>query len=102
MSGPLRSARLRALALWLIFALACAAVIHAARFSADLSAFLPKSPTKEQQVLLDQLLDGVISRMILVGIEGGDAPARALLSKETAKRLRSEGGEVWAELRGTE
>jgi predicted exporter len=90
MNGPLRSARLRALALWLIFALACAAVIHAARFSADLSAFLPQAPTPQQEVLLDQLREGVVSRLILVGIEGGDAAARAAASKALAGALRAD------------
>ena len=46
-------------------------VIGRTEFTTDLSAFLPQSPTKEQQVLLDQLRDGVVSRLILVGIEGG-------------------------------
>ncbi|MBK4736696.1 MMPL family transporter [Noviherbaspirillum pedocola] len=92
MIGPLRSARGRALALWLTFVLLCAGVIHGTRFSADLSAFLPQSPTAEQRVLLDQLRDGVVARLILVGIEGGDAGARAALSKAMAARLRADAG----------
>src|SRR3990167_1814676 len=72
----------------------CGIVIGRTTFTTDLSAFLPQSPTKEQQVLLDQLSDGVVSRMILIGIEGGDAATRAVLSKETAARLR--GGSEFA------
>lgn len=84
------SRRRLALAAWLIGVAICCIVIARTTFTADLSAFLPQSPTKEQQVLLDQLREGVVSRLILVGIEGGDAQARASLSKEMAKRLRSD------------
>lgn len=79
-----------AIAAWLLGVALCVLVISRTTFTADLSAFLPQSPTPEQQVLLDQLRDGVVSRLILVGIEGGDAPARAALSKETARRLRGD------------
>lgn len=77
-----------ALAAWLFGVAVCVVIIARTTFTADLSAFLPQSPTKEQQVLLDQLRDGVVSRLTLIGIEGADAPTRVALSKETAKRLR--------------
>jgi predicted exporter len=83
-------ARALALALWLAGALLCAAVIQQSRFSTDLSAFLPQAPSAEQKVLLDQLRDGVVARLILVGIEGGDAASRSALSKAVAKRLRAD------------
>jgi predicted exporter len=82
--------RTRALVLWLAGLLLCALVVLQARFTADLSAFLPQTPTREQKVLLDQLRDGVVSRLILVGIEGGDTAARAGVSKAMAKRLRTD------------
>lgn len=75
---------------WLLGLALCAVVIARTTFTADLSAFLPASPTKEQQVLLDQLRDGVVSRLILVGIEGTDGPTRAALSKGMAQRLRND------------
>lgn len=75
---------------WLVGILLCCLVVLRTSFTADLSAFLPKSPTKEQQVLLDQLTDGIVSRLILVGLEGGDAATRAALSKRMAQRLRNE------------
>jgi predicted exporter len=75
---------------WLLGLALCAVVIARTTFTADLSAFLPASPTKEQQILLDQLRDGVVSRLILVGIEGADAPTRAALSKGIAQRLRDD------------
>ncbi|RZL32119.1 MAG: hypothetical protein EOP35_20640, partial [Rubrivivax sp.] len=84
------SARTRALVLWLAGLLLCGIVVLQARFTADLSAFLPQTPTPEQKVLLDQLRDGVVSRLILVGIEGGDMASRAGVSKAMAQRLRGE------------
>ena len=69
-----RSARL-AIITWLACVLACVFVITRAEFNADLSAFLPRSPTPAQQVLVEQLRDGVVSRLILIGIEGATPQA---------------------------
>ncbi|MBS0317069.1 MAG: MMPL family transporter [Proteobacteria bacterium] len=77
--------------LWLAALVLCAVVVARSKFTADLSAFLPKAPTAQQQLLVDQLRDGVASRLILVAIDGADAPARAALSKALAARLRSDG-----------
>ncbi|MGI4846900.1 MAG: MMPL family transporter [Janthinobacterium lividum] len=85
-----RRARLLILLLWAVGMLACAIVVSRTTFTTDLTAFLPQSPTREQQVLLDQLTDGVVSRLILVGIEGGDAATRAALSKQMAAQLRTD------------
>jgi predicted exporter len=83
--NPLRRAPVLA---WLAGTLACAVIVARTDFSADLSAFLPRSPSPEQQVLVEQLREGVVSRLILTGIEG-DAPARlAQLSKRIAGTLR--------------
>jgi predicted exporter len=79
-----------AIALWLVFVLACAWLVSRASFTADLSAFLPRSPTQEQQLLVDQLKSGIASRLILIGIEGGDQAARARVSRELAARLRAD------------
>lgn len=77
-----------ALALWLAALLACAAVISRTSFTADLSAFLPRLPSAEQQLLVSQLRDGLVSRLVLVGIEGGDADGRAAVSHAMAAQLR--------------
>ncbi|MDO8292768.1 MAG: MMPL family transporter [Gallionella sp.] len=87
--APARRGR-TAIALWLAFILACAIIISRSQFTTDLSAFLPRSPTPAQQLLLEQITDGLASRLILVGIEGADAPARARLSKQIAQRLRAD------------
>lgn len=75
---------------WLAALAACIAVIAQTRFVADLSAFVPKSPDARQQMLIEQLRDGIIARLVLVGIEGGDAAGRAGLSRELAARLRAD------------
>jgi predicted exporter len=84
-----RSAKLAVMA-WLAFLLACGLIISRSTFTTDLSAFLPRSPTAEQQLLLDQIRDGVASRIILVNIDGADAKERAQLSKQLASRLRQD------------
>jgi predicted exporter len=82
--------RLVSLGLWLALAALATLIIAHARYSADLSAFLPRSPSASQQLLVQQLQDGLASRLILVGIEGGtDAAARARASSALAARLRA-------------
>ncbi len=79
-----------ALAAWLVFLVGCAWLATRAQYTADLSAFLPRAPTPEQQLLVDQLKSGVASRLILIGIEGGDRVDRARASRELAARLRAD------------
>ena len=76
--------------LWLAFILACGVIVSRSQFTTDLSAFLPRSPTPEQQLLLEQIRDGLASRLILVGIENAEASTRARLSKQVAQRLRAD------------
>jgi len=78
------------MALWMVFILVAGMIISRSQFTTDLSAFLPRSPTPEQQLLLEQIRDGLASRLILIGIEGADAPTRAGLSKQIAQRLRAD------------
>lgn len=87
---PIRRRGMTAIALWLAFLLACSVIISRSHFTTDLSAFLPSTPTPEQQLLMDQLKEGLTSRLILVGIEGADAPARAGISRQIAQRLRAD------------
>jgi predicted exporter len=85
MSAP--ASRL-AVGAWLVFVAACIAVITRTTFTTDISAFLPRSPTPEQQVLVEQLREGVVSRLMLIGIEGAPLEALALASKRLAAELR--------------
>ena len=77
----------RALTLWLLAMLAGAAVVWNSHFSADMSFFLPGRPSAEQQVLVDQLKEGVVSRLLMVAIEGGDSAQRAAVSRDLRGRL---------------
>jgi len=63
-------------------------VVARATYTADLSAFLPRSPSPRERLLVDALGTGLASRVIMVAIEGGDATLRARLAAELARRLR--------------
>lgn len=76
-----------AVGLWLAFVVACAIVTVRTDYSADLAAFLPQSPTPAQQILVDELREGVVSRIILVGIENADEARLAALSARLSARL---------------
>jgi predicted exporter len=83
-------ARRVAVVVWLGAILACIGQITQTRFVADLSSFLPASPAPEQRFLVEQLKSGAVARVMLVGIEGGDAAKRAAVSRALAERLRSD------------
>src|SRR5690348_413440 len=55
-----------AVGLWLCGVLACALIVWRAEFSADLSTFLPRSPSPAQQLLAEQLRNGLVSHLMLV------------------------------------
>ncbi|WP_175865056.1 MMPL family transporter [Burkholderia cepacia] len=86
----LHALRQRAVLVWLLALVACGIAIGRTHFTADLSAFLPSSPSAGQRVLVDQLRDGIVSRLILVAIDGGDAATRAALSRRVAGTLRAD------------
>lgn len=68
-----------AVGLWLIYS--------QARFNADMSFFLPSEPTPEQQVLVDQIREGAVTRLLMAAISGGDAQRRAALSQALRQQL---------------
>ena len=81
-----RSGRL-AVIVWLLGVAACALLVWRSHFTADMSAFLPQRPTASQQLLVEQLREGSLSRLLLIAIEGGDGAGRARVSNELATRL---------------
>ena len=81
---------LAAVVLWLVALAICAVLVARTRFTADMSAFLPKAPSPEQQLLVDQLSDGLVSRLILVGVAGADPATRAALSRALAQKLQGD------------
>jgi len=82
-------ARLR-VGLWLGFAFACVVIVARSQYGADLAAFLPSSPSPTQRFLVDELREGVVSRLALIGIEGGEQGKLAGLSQSLAARLEKE------------
>lgn len=92
MNPPAAKGRAAALLLWLAGLAVCIFVIARTQFSADLSAFLPSSPTPAQQILVEQLRDGVVARLLLLAVEDpkGDAAAMAASSKKLAAALRAD------------
>lgn len=93
MSGttPRRSRR-AAVVVWLVGLGVAVAIVWQARFTADLSAFLPTKPTPEQAILIDQLREGPASHLVLIAIESptdrADRHALARWSSSLAATLR--------------
>jgi predicted exporter len=87
----MRRARLLAWAIWLPAVGLAALLVARARYSSDLSAFLPRSPSATQRLLIEQLQSGLAARLILIGIEGADASGRAQISRTLAASLRQQG-----------
>jgi predicted exporter len=94
--GPIRRPRaaLWVLGLWLLLLALGGWVAARAQYRADLSAFLPAAPTAEQRVLLDQLRSGVTTRLLLIGIRGGQPEQRQQASRELAQALRPGGAKA--------
>ena len=76
--------------IWLAALVASGLVIVHTSFTTDMSAFLPRSPSAVQQVMVDQLHEGVLSRLMLVELEGASPDGLAVLSHDMAKRVRQE------------
>ena len=74
---------------WLLLLALCVAVIVRTSFNTDMQAFLPRSPRPAQQILVDQLREGVVSRLVLVSIDNAPALAPSL-SRALAARLRGD------------
>ncbi|HWM65584.1 MAG TPA: MMPL family transporter [Steroidobacteraceae bacterium] len=79
-----------ATAVWAAFVFAATVVVVFAHYTTDLSAFLPRSPTATQRLLVDQLREGIASRSILIGVEGADSAERARISLAMGRRLRAD------------
>ena len=80
-----------AVGVWAALVALAALLVVRARYSADLSAFLPRAPSARQRLLVEQLRNGIASRLLIVAIGGADAPARARLSSAVADALRADG-----------
>ena len=81
--------RRAALIVWLLGLVLSIGIILRVPFTTDMSAFLPRSPEPTQQVLVDQLRDGVASRLILVAFEDAPTATLAAVSRSVADALRA-------------
>lgn len=81
----------RTFLLWLLAMLVGVAIVWHSRFSADMSFFLPARPSAEQKVLVDQVKEGAVARLLMLAIAGGEAAERAALSRDLRGRLLATG-----------
>ena len=72
---------------WLLTIAVAAVIVARAPFSTDLTAFLPNAATPAEQVLVNQLRDGVASRMVLIALAGPDPKALAKTSQAMIEAL---------------
>ena len=86
----MRGRRTAAVLVWVGLLALAVWVLARARYSADLSAFLPEAPSGTQRLLVEQLKQGVASRLIIVAIQGADEKTRTQLSRAMAARLRAD------------
>jgi predicted exporter len=75
--------------IWLVFILICTLVVARSQFTADMSAFLPRDPSPRQQILIDQISEGVASRSLIVGVEGAPRAVLTQLSESMGQQLRN-------------
>jgi predicted exporter len=80
-----------ALGAWVALLLGCMAQVARTEFSTDLSAFLPRSPSAAEELLVEQLREGAVSRLVLLGVEGGSPDRLAQISRRLAASLRASG-----------
>ena len=85
------SPRLRVFWVWLLLMCGGVALVANSRISTDISFFLPTHPTPEQKVLVSQLQDGSVSRLLMLAVDGGDETMRATVSRTMRERLASDG-----------
>ena len=83
--------RLLPILLWASLMALCTVQITRTHFIADMSAFLPQHPNSDQQLLIDQLKHGLVSRTFLIAITGSTPEQRAQLSHDMAAILRHSG-----------
>jgi predicted exporter len=84
------TARRAAILIWLAVMAAAATFVFQFRIDTDMTAFLPRTASPAQRVLVDQLRDGIVSRLVLLGIEGVPTDGAAAISKRLAAELRGQ------------
>lgn len=80
--------RLVAILVWLTVVVASCLCITRLHIDTDMAAFLPRAASPAQRVLVDQFRDGIVSRLVLIAIEGAPDKRTTAISKRLAERLR--------------
>ena len=70
-------------------------VVSEVRVESDLSLLLPQGGSQSQELLLDQIQAGPTSRLILIGVEGGNTSALSEISKKLAAWMQNSGAFVY-------
>ncbi|BCA55718.1 membrane protein [Nitrospira sp. KM1] len=78
-----------ALILWVVFLLACGAVVTRMTVTTDLAALLSGSAIPAQELLIAQLRDGVAARLLLIAIEGADPETLAEASGRLTEAIQT-------------
>ncbi len=76
--------------LWLILLIGCGVYSTRLHVDTDMAAFLPRTASPAQRVLVDQFRDGALSRLVLVALEGAPPDRLATASKQMAATLRKD------------
>ena len=81
-----------AVTVWLLLVALCVAwLVRHLAVTADLTVFLPPSTNPSQRLLMSQLREGVATRLVLIGLEGGGQAPLAQASRDLAQRLAASG-----------
>ena len=75
---------------WLVLLIGCGLYLTRLHVDTDMAAFLPKTASPAQRVLVDQFRDGALSHLVLVAIEGAPPGQLAAISKQMAATLRQD------------
>ncbi|HET6605374.1 MAG TPA: MMPL family transporter [Rhodopila sp.] len=84
------TARRCALLIWAVLLIACGVFISRLHVDTDMAAFLPRTASPAERVLVDQFREGVVSRLVLVGIAGVPPDRSAAINKRMAVSLRGD------------
>jgi len=87
LSGLASRAVARFVAALICFAALALFAAKTLRVESDFAAFLPPSTTPEERLLIAQLRDGLVSRLMLVALQGTDEKSLARTSHKLAERL---------------
>ena len=85
------TSRAAAILLWLASIVALTLFVAGLRINTDMTAFLPRTTSPAQRVLVEQLRDGVVSHLVLIAVEGVPPDRLTAISKRLAARLRDHG-----------